>query len=178
MGFQTPIVVAALTAVAAVAPMAARNESSGGKVPSGIQSPAPRGQWVWPLHPEPRVARGFDPPDQPWLPGHRGVDLVGEPGAIVRSPAAGEITFAGVIAGRGVLVVSHGAMRSTFEPVSTDLPVGSIVTEEQPVGTLSASGGHCLPRTCLHWGVLRGDVYLDPLSFVGKGPIILLPLTR
>src|SRR3954471_12809427 len=32
---------------------------------------------VWPLQPEPAVVHGFDPPDSPYGPGHRGVDLLG-----------------------------------------------------------------------------------------------------
>ena len=39
----------------------------------------------WPLDGSPAVVRGFDPPPQPWLPGHRGVDLAAPPGAVVRS---------------------------------------------------------------------------------------------
>src|SRR5437763_11992452 len=39
--------------------------------------------WCWPLPPPHHVVRGFDPPIQPWLAGHRGVDLAGAPGAPV-----------------------------------------------------------------------------------------------
>jgi hypothetical protein len=28
---------------------------------------------------------------------------------------------------------------------------------------------------CLHWGLLRGATYLNPLTLVGAGPIRLLP---
>ncbi len=64
---------------------------------------------VWPLQPEPEVARGFDPPDVVWGAGHRGVDLVGSPGQAVHSALPGTVTFAGMLAGRGVVVVDHGA---------------------------------------------------------------------
>ena len=123
------------------------------------------------------MARRFDPPEQPWLAGHRGVDLVGTVGQPVRAPADGTVTYAGRLAGRGVVVVGHaGGLRSTFEPVAAALPVGSIVAEGAPVGTIAAEAGHCAPVTCLHWGVLRGRDYLDPLAFVGRGRIVLLPL--
>ena len=46
------------------------------------------------------------------------------------------------------------------------------------IGTLQAFGSHCAPRSCLHWGWLRGETYLDPLRLVGAGPIRLLPLWR
>ena len=61
-----------------------------------------------PLVPRPEVVRGFEPPQARWLPGHRGVDLAGSPGQPVLSATAGTITYAGQLAGRGVIVVSHG----------------------------------------------------------------------
>ena len=134
-------------------------------------------RWTWPLDPVPDVSRQFDPPDQPWLPGHRGVDLAGTVGQVVRSPTDGTVTYAGRLAGRGVVVVSHpGGLRSTFEPVSSVVAVGSAVAPGDPVGTISRESSHCAPATCLHWGVLRGRTYLDPLAFVGRARIILLPL--
>ncbi len=63
------------------------------------------------------VVRGFDPPDQPWLAGHRGVDLLGAVGSDVVAAMAGRVVFAGTLAGRGVVVVSHGALRTTYLPV-------------------------------------------------------------
>ena len=76
------------------------------------------------------------------------------------------------------MVVDHGDTRTTYEPVLATLAVGDAVARGQPIGTLDLAGGHCLPRACLHWGWLRGDVYLDPLDLVGAGPVRLLPLWR
>ena len=45
------------------------------------------------------VVRRFSPPPHPWLPGHRGVDLAGRPGAVVRAAGAGTVVFAGTVAG-------------------------------------------------------------------------------
>jgi hypothetical protein len=39
------------------------------------EGPDPVGEW--PLRPQPEVVAGFDPPDDPWGAGHRGVDLLG-----------------------------------------------------------------------------------------------------
>ena len=51
-----------------------------------ISLTAPAGAaWQWPLPPPAVVVRGFVPPPHPWLTGHRGVDLAGHPGEIVRS---------------------------------------------------------------------------------------------
>ncbi|HET9559849.1 MAG TPA: peptidoglycan DD-metalloendopeptidase family protein [Actinomycetota bacterium] len=133
---------------------------------------------VWPLRPTPEVVAGFDPPDAPWGSGHRGVDLLGSPGQAVRAALAGTVSFAGVLAGRGVVVVVHGDNRTTYEPVEATVPVGQGVGRGEVIGHLQAAASHCPPRVCLHWGWLRGPTYLDPLDLVGTGPIRLLPLWR
>jgi murein DD-endopeptidase MepM/ murein hydrolase activator NlpD len=137
---------------------------------------AAAGGGVWPLAPRPPVVRGFEPPPEPWLPGHRGVDLLGSPGQRVRAAAAGTVTFAGTLAGRGVVVVSHGTTRTTYEPVLPSVRAGALVAAGAPLGTLSGAAGHCPPRVCLHWGLLRDKTYLDPLSMLGSAPVRLLPL--
>ncbi len=130
---------------------------------------------VWPLDPQPEVVSGFDPPTSTWGAGHRGVDLLGSPGQPVRAARAGTVTFAGRLAGRGVVVVSHGATRTTYEPVAASVPVGDHVDAGTRIGRLELLGSHCLPRACLHWGLLEGERYLDPLTLVGGGPVRLLP---
>ncbi len=84
--------------------------------------PVPVG--VWPLEPTPRVVQAFDPPDTPWGAGHRGVDLAGTLGQVVHTALAGRVTFAATLAGRGVVVVDHGATRTTYEPVAARRPGG------------------------------------------------------
>jgi murein DD-endopeptidase MepM/ murein hydrolase activator NlpD len=133
---------------------------------------------VWPLAPVPEVVSGFDPPSDPWGPGHRGVDLLGTPGQAVRTALPGRISWAGMLAGRGVVVVDHGATRTTYEPVDTTIEVGTPVEAGDRIGRLSPVGSHCPPRACLHWGWIQGDTYLDPLRLVGAGPVRLLPLWR
>lgn len=133
----------------------------------------PRGEW--PLSPRPVVAARFDPPDTRWGAGHRGVDLVGHPVATVRTALAGTVRFAGRIAGRGVVVVDHGATRTTYEPVRATVANGDEVAAGAPIGRLEVAGSHCFPAACLHWGWLRGEVYLDPLSLVGARPVRLVP---
>jgi murein DD-endopeptidase MepM/ murein hydrolase activator NlpD len=129
---------------------------------------------VWPLEP-PQVVRRFDPPDAPWGAGHRGVDLAGTVGEVVRAALAGRIAFAGSLAGRGVVVVDHGDTRTTYEPVLAQVRVGDSVAGGQPIGRLELADSHCFPAACLHWGWKRGKQYLDPLLLVGGGPIVLLP---
>jgi murein DD-endopeptidase MepM/ murein hydrolase activator NlpD len=142
----------------------------------GDLSPAPAGGAVWPLSPAPEIGQRFDPPDTRWGAGHRGVDLRASPGQPVRAAMGGRISFAGSLAGRGVVVVDHGATRTTYEPVEATVSVGDEVATGDRIGHLQLGGSHCFPAACLHWGWREGDTYLDPLTLVGAGPVRLLPL--
>lgn len=123
--------------------------------------------------PGPLVTR-FDPPGVTWGSGHRGVDLEGTPGETVVAAADGSVTFAGDLAGRGVVVVDHGVVRTTYEPVAAVVSVGEPVSRGQPIGRLQAGHLSCPGATCLHWGLREGDTYLDPLLLLGA-TIRLLP---
>lgn len=138
--------------------------------------PSPARDGVWPLVPRPAIASKFDPPASRWGAGHRGVDLAGGSGQGVRTSLAGTVTFAAGLAGRGVVVVDHGGVRTTYEPVSASVHVGQHVARGERIGTLQRASSHCFPQACLHWGLLQGETYLDPLTLVGAGPIRLLPL--
>lgn len=133
---------------------------------------------VWPLRPPPEVVRGFDPPAVRWGAGHRGVDLAGHLGQSVHAALAGTVSYAGRVAGRGVVVVDHGETKTTYQPVSALVSVGDVVERGQRIGRLAFFGSHCLPRSCLHWGLIRGvSTYLDPLELVGgPRPVRLLPV--
>lgn len=133
---------------------------------------------TWPLQPPPAVVEHFDPPATPYAAGHRGVDLSGRPGQAVRAALAGRVSYAGRLAGRGVVVVDHGPTRTTYQPVAASVEVGAAVDAGAPIGRLEVAGSHCFPRACLHWGWLEGETYLDPLDLVGAGPVRLLPLWR
>ena len=121
----------------------------------------------WPLDEPVETARGFDPPALRWNAGHRGVDLTARRGQAVHAAAAGTVTFAGRVAGRGVVVVDHGSVRTTYEPVLADVAVGEVVAAGQVIGRIG-TGSHCA-KTCLHWGLRRGAEYLDPLQLIGGG---------
>ena len=73
----------------------------------------------------------------------------------------------------------RGGLRTTYEPVSATASVGTAVTAGDPIGVLEAAGSHCAPSGCLHWGLRRGEVYLDPLLLVRRPDRpVLLPLLR
>ena len=139
--------------------------------PASAATPTPA--WSWPLAGPQAVVRGFDPPATTYGAGHRGVDLRGAPAAQVRTAGAGRVSYAGLLAGRGVVVVVHGALRTTYEPVTAQVRVGQLVGAGQVLGRLGP--GHCTPA-CLHWGLLRGSTYLDPLLLLGPTRVRLLPV--
>jgi Peptidase family M23 len=133
--------------------------------------------WVWPLQPVPAVVQGFEPPSRPWNSGHRGVDLLGWSAEPVLAIGAGTVRFAGPLAGRGVVVVDHGGLRSTYEPVTAAVHRGDVVDAGEVIGLLQRPYSHCAPEVCLHLGLRRGSVYLDPLDLLGPRPVRLKPLT-
>ncbi|WP_018504566.1 peptidoglycan DD-metalloendopeptidase family protein [Parafrankia discariae] len=146
--------------------------------PVPVPVPAPDGgrSWRWPL-PEPVVVAGiFRAPAQPYGPGHRGVDLRSEPGAEVRAARSGVVGFVGWVGDRWVVTVVHGALRTTYEPVRPLVRAGQPVSDGDRLGLLEAGHPGCPGAACLHWGVLRGSEYLDPLSFFRRVPPRLLPL--
>jgi hypothetical protein len=130
--------------------------------------------WRWPLGPPaPRVVRAFAPPTAPWGPGHRGVDLAGRAGQAVYSAAPGRVSYARRLAGRGVVAIDHGPLRTTYLPVAPSVRAGSRVASGTRIGVLEDGLVHCrIP--CLHWGLRRGALYLDPLNLVRR-QVRLLP---
>jgi murein DD-endopeptidase MepM/ murein hydrolase activator NlpD len=110
------------------------------------------------------------------------VDLAASPGQPVLAVAAGVVTHAGVVAGRGTVTVRHpSGLRSTYEPVRPTVGAGATVATGAVLGRLGsgeATGttGHCGPRSCLHLGALRGLDYVDPLALLEDRRVILLPL--
>ncbi|MEU8131290.1 M23 family metallopeptidase [Micromonospora sp. NPDC049049] len=142
-----------------------------------IVAPTPAGRFRWPLDGPPRPVRRFDPPPRPWLPGHRGVDLAAPAAAVVRSAGPGTVLFAGLVAGRPVVTVGHAdGLRTTHEPVRPGVRPGQPVTAGAPLGELLPGHPGCPAEACLHWGLRRGEEYLDPLALLGLGPVRLLPV--
>ncbi len=121
------------------------------------------------------VVGDFHPPAERWLPGHRGVDLRTAPGQPVRAAGDGRVAFAGTLAGRGVVSVDHGALRTTYEPVDAQVVVGERVRAGETLGTVGTGTGHCGSGSCLHLGLRRGRQYLDPLLILGRASARLRP---
>jgi murein DD-endopeptidase MepM/ murein hydrolase activator NlpD len=140
---------------------------------------------TWPVGTHPPILRGWEPPATPYGRGHRGIDLAAAPGTPVRAIATGRVSFAGRVAGKGVVAVElpgtgDPPLRTTYEPVRATVAKGEEVAAGEVVGTVEPTGSHCT-RTCVHWGLRRGDTYLDPLSLLPpwllrRGPSRLLPV--
>ena len=135
--------------------------------------------WGWPLPGESTVDRPFSPPATAWGAGHRGVDLRGELGESVLAAGDGVVSYAGLLAGRGVVTVRHASgLRTTYEPVTATVAMGTRVPQGGQIGVLATGHASCRPgTTCLHWGLLRGETYLDPLSLITQGRLRLLPVS-
>jgi murein DD-endopeptidase MepM/ murein hydrolase activator NlpD len=153
--------------------MLALAAASGAVQVSALPGPA---RFGWPLDSH-RITRRFDPPPEPWLAGHRGVDLAATPSAVVRAAGSGTVVFAGKVAGRGVVSVAHpGGLRTTYEPLVPSVAAGDQITTGAELGRLAAGHPGCPGQACLHWGLRRGDLYLDPLTLLGLGRVRLLPM--
>lgn len=121
------------------------------------------------------MVRPFAAPSSQYGPGHRGVDLGGTPGEPVLAAADGVVVFAGLVAGRGVVSLDHGGLRTTYQPVVLAVLPGQAVARGSVIGQLAAGHEGCGAAACLHWGVRRGLEYLDPLGLFSSGRVRLLP---
>ncbi|MEU3093632.1 M23 family metallopeptidase [Streptomyces sp. NPDC006967] len=182
-----PALLVILTLAALPAPPPASWAPAGARVaePAGGDGATPAVGRAWPVGVRPRVLRGWEPPATVYGRGHRGVDLAAAPGAPVRAVAAGRVSFAGRVAGRGVVSVELAGtgdppLRTTYEPVRVSVTEGEEVTAGEVIGTVEARGSHCT-APCVHWGLLRAGTYLNPLTLLPPwllraGPSRLLPV--
>jgi len=133
-------------------------------------SAAADGTWTWPvLGP---VVRGFDPPEDPYGSGHRGIDIAAPIGTPVLAPEPGVVTFAGSVGGQLFVTLDHGAgLRSSYSWLSAlAVREGDVVPRGATVGTTGAGHpGSTAPH--LHLGVRLDGVYVDPLAFLGPAPV-------
>ncbi len=108
------------------------------------------------------VVDGFRPPVTLFGAGNRGLEYGTAPGTTVAAVAAGDVTFAGPVAGTlHVTVLHEDGVRTTYSFLDrVDVVVGQRVEQGQVVGT---TAGH------LHLGARRGDAYFDPMSLFGAG---------
>ena len=137
--------------------------------------------WLAPMTPL-IVERPFSAPAGPYSPGHRGIDLWAERGAIVRAPAPGVVRVAGRVAGKDVVSIEHADVilgrtgwRSTYEGVTADVRVGDRVARGSRLGTALGRRAGDAHTQGVHWGVKHGRTYIDPLRLLQRR-IVLKPL--
>ncbi|BDR52997.1 hypothetical protein KIM372_09040 [Bombiscardovia nodaiensis] len=155
----------------------AAGQPSQGPASSALSQCGPA--WLWPLRGNagsaPKVTESFQNPAQPWMQGHRGVDLQAHTGQEIFAPAAGKVSFAGKVAGKDVVSFQVGRLTSTFEPAVATLAVGEQVESGQIIAHVGGGSDHCQDQ-CMHWGVKAGSkTYRNPLSQVHPHKIVLKP---
>src|ERR1051325_6593112 len=140
--------------------------SWGAKAP-GADATTP---WMWPVVGP--IIRGFDPPDDPYGAGHRGIDIATDLSTVIVAPDAGVVTFAGKVGGRLFLTIDHGGgVSSTCSWLNAVMVHrGDHVVRGQPVA-LTGWGHPDEPVPHLHFGVRLNGTYLDPLAYLGPPPV-------
>jgi murein DD-endopeptidase MepM/ murein hydrolase activator NlpD len=111
------------------------------------------------------AARRIDPIDGRPAP-HRGVDLAGQLGAVIRAPAAGRVTAAGTAAGYGrYVLIDHGDGIVTRYAHCAALLVqrGKRVARGDPIALVGSTGRSTAPH--LHYEILRRGRPVNPSDF-------------
>jgi murein DD-endopeptidase MepM/ murein hydrolase activator NlpD len=140
-----------------------------------VAAPTAVDRYVAPLVGNLVVVRAFQAPLTVYGAGHRGVDLSSATDHAVRAAAAGTVSFAGQVAGRGVIVITHpDGVETEYEPVSSQVRRGDQVAAGQTIGQVSGIHGSCPIDGCLHWGAQRGATYFDPMSLLNPLGVVHL----
>ncbi|MGH2737074.1 MAG: murein hydrolase activator EnvC family protein, partial [Actinomycetota bacterium] len=125
--------------------------------PTSLAAP---GRWLIPPVDAP-IRRGFDLPEGVYGPGNRGIDYSASPGQGVRAAEDGVVAFAGPVAGPLAVTIDHGeGMETTYTGLrEVHVEAGRLVAQGAWIGEAGDRG--------LHFGVLVGDVYVDPVDYLG-----------
>lgn len=155
-----PAVLVALALLAALT-----NGGPAGPQPTVVY-PRAVAEWGWPVAGP--ILRPFDPPDDPYGSGHRGIDIAAAQRTTVVAPAAGKVTFAGPVGGKLFLTIDHGGgLVSTYSWLDSLLVRKGQVMQGGEAVALTGWGhsGSLVPH--LHFAVKLDGVYVDPLAYLG-----------
>jgi len=109
------------------------------------------------------VTDPFRPPSTPYGPGNRGIEYGTAANTTVVAAADGEVTFAGVVAGRQWVTVRHAdGVRTTYGPLATIAVAAA--------GTIRAGDAIGTTQAALLFTARVGDAYIDPASLFDGGP--------
>lgn len=114
------------------------------------------GAWTWPVAGE-VITRYRNGPD-PYAGGqHRGIDIAAPAGTVVRSAAAGMVTFSGTAGSSGLTVAvrtaDHRFDTSYLHLASASVSKGDRVEAGARLGAVGTSGRRSAVRPHLHFGV-------------------------
>ena len=113
------------------------------------------GPYAWPVLGA--VIRGFEPPPNPYSPGHRGIDIAVPYGTSISASQGGAVAFAGSVAGYLFISIDHpDGVRTTYSWVSrVDVKKGDPVARAETIG--ATGWGHPNGLTPhLHFGTKVG----------------------
>ncbi|MBI4259346.1 MAG: M23 family metallopeptidase [Actinobacteria bacterium] len=134
-------------------------------------APARGSGYLWPV--KGPVVRGFDEPASPYSAGHRGIDIAVRYRTPVVAAAEGVVRFAGWVGGERFVSIDHpDGLRTTYSFLA-EIRVGkgwAVAAGALLGATGTGHSGSTWPH--LHFGVLDGDVYLDPLLILGPGSVV------
>ena len=130
------------------------------------------GAWTWPVNGQVVQPFVFDPA-HPYAAGqHRGIDIAAGAGSPVAAPAAGTVTFSGVVPTSGTsltITTADGYAVTLTHLGSISAQTGAAVAEGDVVGTIGPSGEPELAQPYVHLGVrlaAQAQGYVDPLTLL------------
>jgi hypothetical protein len=128
--------------------------------------------WTWPASGDVLQPFVFDQ-SSPYAAGqHRGIDVGAAAGEAVRAPAAGSVTFAGVVPGSGesVTIATADGLAITLTHLgSISASAGATLAEGATVGTVGPSGEPEVAGPYVHLGIRTAadpQGYIDPLAYL------------
>lgn len=129
------------------------------------------GTYAWPV--EGPILHGFEPPPDPYGPGHRGIDIGAPLGTDILVPKEGVVAFAGWVGGSLFVSIDHpDGVRTTYSWLSSIVVAQSQdVVRGQQLGT-TGHGHPELPSPHLHFGARVGTTYIDPMLLLEGGSVV------
>jgi murein DD-endopeptidase MepM/ murein hydrolase activator NlpD len=131
------------------------------------------GSYGWPV--QGPVIRPFEPPSDPYGPGHRGIDIAAPFGSALQASASGVVAFAGWVGGSLFISIDHpDGVRTTYSWLSSvTVHLGDSVTKGQAIGA-TGHGHPDIAQPHLHFGARVGSTYLDPMALLEPGDVSTL----
>jgi murein DD-endopeptidase MepM/ murein hydrolase activator NlpD len=110
------------------------------------------------------VIRPYQPPQDPFGPGHRGIDIAAAFDSPLHAARDGVVAFAGWVGGSLFISIDHDdGVRTTYSWLSSvAVRKGDHVTTGQVIGT-TGHGHPDIDQPHLHFGARIGDTYIDPM---------------